>query len=324
VGPERGDLSNPPAAPRVCGIIVSYVPSEVDFERTLRSAIPQLDGLVVVDNSPESTAQAKVVRLVDGVARASGGPTPAVVTVGENSGLSRGLNSGLRRAVEAGFSLFLLLDQDSVLGPAAVATLKEEYARRSQRDRPILLAAQNEVPNRTSLGRLLDSFFHRYRSSRRDSHPSPAAITSGLLVDVRVLRRAGLFDESLFLDSVDFEFSLRARHFGVGIYVVPRASVEHALGEPDGHRSTVLGNPLRYRSESRLYYGTRDSLRTARRYWTAHPVLSAGLIAVALARLGAYRLAGPEYRGVYLAARRGWAHFLTMPDRPQVPSLASS
>ena len=319
---ERGEPGNPPAASRVCGIVVSFRPSEVDFERTLRAALPQVDGLVVVDNSPEPAAQAQVVRLVERVAPAAGGPTPMVLTVGENSGLSCGLNSGIRRAVEAGFSLFLLLDQDSVLAPGAVTTLKEEYARRGRKDRLFLLAAQNEVPNPTPLGRLLDSFFHRYRSTDGDSHPSPTAITSGLLVDERVLGRAGLFDESLFLDSADTEFSLRVRRFGTRIYVVPRARVHHVLGEVEGHRSTVLGNPLRYRNESRLYYGTRDSLRTASRYSTTHPVLSAGLVAVALARLGAYRLAGPEYRGVYLAARRGWVHFLTMPDRPRVPPFS--
>ena len=319
VRPEKSSGTATPA--RVAAVLVSYRPKASVFPTVLRSAATQVEELVVVDNSPEPESQEAVARMVEAVRQTGSEAQLTLLTLGENTGLSRGINRGVRKGFEDGCSFFLLLDQDSVLGPAAVRTLREEHGRRAAGRGEAVLAAENDIPNPSPLHRLLDSVYYRYRAKTPEGHPSPLAITSGLFVPAAVFRRVGLFDESLFLDSADHEFCLRARRRGVRLFTVPSARVHHMMGEPTGDRSGLLGAELRYQNEDQLYYGTRDTLRTVRRYWLSHPLLGTSLFGFTVARSMAYRWGGPGYRRQYLAARRGWVDFVTLPDRPEIPPM---
>ncbi len=306
---------------RVCGVLVTFRPDPESFRTALRAVLPQLDGLIVVDNSPNASDQAEVRRIV--MESSGPGPTarPEVMTLGENVGLSRGINLGLRRASGAGFTVFLLLDQDSAPAAGAVEVLRREYARRSPNNVPFLLAAENDLPNATALHCLIDSVLYRYRSGTPRVRPAPLAITSGLLLDTQVLRRVGLLDESIFVDSADHEFCFRAGRHGVRLYTVPGARILHRLGSGDARAGTFLGQPYRYSTEERLYYGIRDMARTSRRYWLDHPLVNSTLLALGAVRTLAYRAGGPPRRSLYLAARKGWVDALGHPDRIAVPGF---
>jgi len=310
---------------RVCGIVVAYRPDPESFRTALHSAVPQLDGVIVVDNSPEPESQTSTRRVVEELSRQLGSARAVeVIAMGENVGLSRGINQGIRRANELGYSVFLFLDQDSALAPGAVDVLRGEYRRLAADGSPFALSAENDLSESTTLHRLLDSIFYRYRSGRLEPHSAPLAITSGLLVDAALLEGVGLFDESMFVDSVDHEFCLRARRGGARLYVVPRARILHRLGSSVPRDPTFLGQPYRYSNEDRLYFGIRDSARTSRRYWRDYPLVSSVLLLVAVGRTLAYRAAGPGRRSLYLAARRGWVDAVRTADYPNVPKWASA
>ena len=84
-------------------------------------------------------------------------------------------------------------------------------------------------------------------------------ISSGKLVRVEVLKDVGSMNESYFLEHIDTEWCLRARHRGYSIYGVGRARMSHHLGDgtvrvPLTHRQVQLYPAYRH------YYLFRNSL----------------------------------------------------------------
>lgn len=315
ISPDR------PALDAVCGVMVCYRPVLERLSPALAAALGQLDAIVVVDNSPEPGDQAAVRAAVAAATRSGGGRGAELLTLGENRGLSIGLNAGLREARRLGFNVFLLLDQDSLLAPEALLALKDEYRRCGGMSSATLLAAQNDLPAPSRGHLLLERYLYGYTSGPAPSRSGRLALTSGLLLNARALDRVGGFDESMFVDSVDHEFCCRARSAGVPLRTVPMARIRHHLGEPGSVPGDFLGLPLRYRDENRLFCGTRDTLRTVRRHGQFDPVLGATLGAVTMLRILAYWAAGPSGERQYRAARRALREFLQQADHPQIPRI---
>ncbi|MGA8711216.1 MAG: glycosyltransferase [Thermoplasmata archaeon] len=300
--------------------MVTYQADEALLRAAVRAAATQLDRLIVVDNSTDPGSQAVVDRVAGEGQLTRDGLPPKVAERHGNVGLSRALNVGLTQGLVEGHSLFLLLDQDSVLGPGAVPTLVDGYLRLSARFPAVELAARNieEIPS--LLQSLLEQEFYRYaRGETPDLRRCPLAMTSGLLLDSRVLKRTGLFDESLFLDAVDSEFCLRSWRIGVPLYLVPAATIRHALGRPSRLRWGPLFFELREADERRLYYSTRDTLKVVRRHWRVRPFICGTLLGFVGARAVVYGLLNRRVPGGFQAIRKGLVEFLRSDDRPVIP-----
>ena len=295
---------------RVCGILVTFHPTDEDLGAVLRAAQPQLDGLVVVDNSTDPAAVERVDRALAGSPSMRSGGRPTRMERQGNLGLSRALNRGLEEAIRQGYDRFLLLDQDSVLAEGAVAELSHSEEALSRATGPVLLAARNDERAPTRLQRQLEEVFYGYgRPEPPRPRAVPLAMTSGLFLTVPALQAVGPFDETLFLDSVDHEFCLRARRRGIPLYLVPTARVGHALGHPRPASWGPFEVTLRGADELRLYYSTRDTLRTAFRYLYLRPLVCGTLIAYTAGRSAFYGLLRRQEPSWFRAICRGWLDF---------------
>ena len=90
-------------------------------------------------------------------------------------------------------------------------------------------------------------------------------ISSGSLIMLEVVKKIGDFDTSLFIDHVDNEWFLRARHHGYSVYVACGITLTHRLGTEIirywlGHWRTFPAHP-----PIRHYYMLRNTLLLARR-----------------------------------------------------------
>jgi rhamnosyltransferase len=94
-----------------------------------------------------------------------------------------------------------------------------------------------------------------------------AATTSGSLTPMSVFETAGLFAEELFIDGVDYEYSLRVRARGLVIAECREAVLLHSPGTPTYHR--ILGSRFQTANYSpvRRYYQERNKIWVTRRYW---------------------------------------------------------
>lgn len=215
----------------------------------LRHTIDALRGQVghvhVVDNGscPETLALLESLETESPV---------TVERLGENRGVGFALNIGVKRASERGYSWLLTMDQDSIADPEMI----EAYANALER-RPQMMCL---VPRLTGDGRPQDTGLRVVAS----------AITSGNLVRLQLFDAVGLYDESLFIDGIDFDFSLRVRRAGHGIYRVGSAVMQHQLGEAvDG--PAFLNRYYAQHSAVRRYYMCRNFLYLTRKHFFHFP-----------------------------------------------------
>ena len=236
----------------VCAVVVAYYPDE-EFKTRLRSLLPQVARVVVVDNTPAEGA----VRRLDLPGDAA---NIHLVSNRANLGISAALNQGLQHALDTGCKWALTLDQDTQCFPDMVSTLLGVSVACT----PTLAVVG---------GNYLDP-----RSKRPEVAVGEAGtflvrktvITSGCLVDVRLALAMGGFREDYFIDQVDHEFCLRARAHGHQVVISRKPVMTHSVGESGGVRLPLLGE-LPNHPPVRKYYIARNTVVTVRAYWRREP-----------------------------------------------------
>jgi rhamnosyltransferase len=228
---------------RTTAIVVTFRPDE-DVWENIRHLAEQLDDIVVVDNgsSAEQLAPARAL------ARAG---RCTLVEMGRNAGLGAALNAGLAEARRHGAATVLLFDQDSRVGPGfvdAITAFSREAGAAIVVPGYIDRATQEEIP-------LL----------RVGEGPVEAVMTSGMTLSLTAIDEIGLFDEGLFIDCTDYEYSTRARQRGYQLLQCRAATLFHA---PANRKKVVaFGRTIctvSHYSSRRRYYIARNTIYVLR------------------------------------------------------------
>jgi rhamnosyltransferase len=251
------------AVPRsVSAIIVTLDPIPDVLASLLRALVPQVSGIVVVDNGANGTNVEQLVQ-----AHAAG--KHILVRNGRNVGLATAQNQGLKLVLDGGADYVLLLDHDSMPSGDMVARLVAAVESGDSLDAKIA-AAGPVFTDRDSVATSRFVQFGRlgYRRVRCKGVQSGALfadilISSGMLIPSAVLRDVGMMDDSLFVDHVDTEWCLRARAKGYRILGVCGARMQHHLG--DRPARSIAGRRFYLRSPARHYYFVRNSVLLYRR-----------------------------------------------------------
>ncbi len=215
--------------------------------------------VLIVDNgsSEETLALLKNLQESSGV---------TIDRLGVNRGIGFALNRGLSRARAEGFHWILTMDQDSIVQPGFMAA----YSEAIRQDRQMVCLTPH-----------IDTGIKRGRAGRAGS--VSYAITSGNLVRSDVAELVGGFDEEMFIDCVDFDFSLRIRGAGYQINRVEQAHLKHRIGEPR-KLSLFIRRLYVQHPPSRRYYMFRNYFYVAERHVTRFPrfVVKLGMLQLAL------------------------------------------
>ena len=252
MAPEEGSVA----------VVIAAFNPDATLLGNARAAAAQAVGVVVVDDgSTPASDDVFAALLADGV---------VVHHQPSNAGIAAALNAGVAEARERWAPTHILtLDQDSTLAPTYVRHALDTFrgATAAGLEVGFVSAAAygpHATPSRGTVGGFTRAF---------------DPLQSGFVVPVATLDAVGMFDEGLFIDGVDSEFTARVRAAGLEVLVGTGCQLEHALGKREP--ALLFGRPLRlfgrpitynYHSPSRVYYISRNGATLAARYLRTDPV----------------------------------------------------
>lgn len=245
----------------IAAVIVTYNPEINVLARQIRVLSEQGVFSILVDNKSTIDIERWNASLSE--------PAQRVICLTDNMGIARAHNEGVRWAKARGFRYVLLMDQDSIPDHGMVTRLLEcVSSHQSAGDKVAAVGPRyvdprqnNPPPFLTIRGLKL----HRFTCEEGVSDvPVDYLISSGSLIPIETLDAVGGMREDLFIDYVDIEWGLRAKHHGYQCYGVCNAKMEHSLGD----------NPIRFfkrqipiHSPLRHYYHFRNAVLLYRSRW---------------------------------------------------------
>src|SRR5271157_41378 len=235
--------------PRMGAVIVTYNPSGVVLEN-VAALRRQVDELVIVDNGSGDAPMA----YIDEARRAF---ECEVILNGRNLGIAAALNIGVRYAESRNCEWVALFDQDSTAVGSFVVSMRRACEKHENPGKIAIIVPQY-VDRESSITMPV---------TKDRSGNILAGITSGSMMPLKIFRRCGVFDESLFMDYVDHEFCLRVRSMGFEIVQSEEANLLHSLGAMTSHK--FLGRKFfttNHRA-ARRYYITRNRVWLYKRYF---------------------------------------------------------
>ena len=179
--------------PRVLAIVVGYRPQEALLAQSIESYAPQVDKVLLWQNSPISFAHPKVELCGDGC----------------NRGISPALNYARERALSEEYDYLLTMDQDSVW---------EDFSA--------YLSMALEAPEPALLGPYVNK-----EPVGKSFEASLLLITSGMLVSAPLLRLLGPWREDFAVDALDVDYVLRAAAMGIPAYRVGAGCLHQQFGQ---------------------------------------------------------------------------------------------
>jgi len=231
-------------------VIVTYQPTLDVLDKLIGALSSQVARIVVVDNGSHADMDAW---------RASLEVTNVeLLKLGENKGIATAHNVGIDWARKQGAQFVLLMDQDSLPAPNMVELLHTAISAN-----PLAAAAGPRYFDQRKNNPPPFIRFNGLSMERCACHtldtvvPVDYVISSGCLIPMAVLDKVGGMRDDLFIDYVDIEWGLRARHFGFQSYGVCAAHMQHSLGDAPMNffgRQIPLHSPLRH------YYFFRNAV----------------------------------------------------------------
>lgn len=233
-----------------CSVIVTYNPDDSLINNVRRIASFSYKVIIVDNGSNEVDAlfrslQAEISNL-------------RVVVNASNLGIAKALNIGIKSALEFAPKWIFTFDQDSLPYPEFVS-----------------------VYNRAILKLHTDSFGLLSCQFSDVFHPVPedirvkqkhTIITSGCLHNTEVFSTVGFYNESLFIDCVDFDYSLRVAKAGYKTYRISQYVLLHHLGNPQYRRFLLWNVSSTNHSLMRRYYMSRNHFFLSKLYFGRFPL----------------------------------------------------
>lgn len=245
----------------ILGVIVTHNPDPAITSQLLVSLAPQIGATLIIDNASASFPEAEFY-LANSQLR--------MIKNSDNLGLATAYNQGIAQAQAGAFDYIILFDQDSVPAPNMVDCLFTALQQSNQHHFTTAAAGPKYTDikgqKRSPFVRIQD--FHLERVDCPDDAivEIDHLISSGTLIDLRAIDIVGSFVDELFIDCVDTEWCLRARHRKLKILGVGSAAMRHNIGET---YLQVFNRQLPLHPTTRLHYQFRNQVWIIKQPWVS-------------------------------------------------------
>ncbi len=237
--------------PRVFAVVVTYEPDEALLSILLNALIPQVTGAIVINNGchlPLSEHHLQSSSFV-------------VQHLEFNAGVAAALNAGFQWAQTQDAEFVITFDQDSEPAPDMVERLFVAYQNLVATGQKVGAVGPQQLDRRTGQRAAFMAPILRRRlrimPGIGETVEVDHLITSGCLVPMNAWHDVGTFMDSLFIDYVDIEWSLRLRHRGWHLFGVEGAVLTHSIGD---NIKSWLGWRFPWHSPLRHYFQFRNGI----------------------------------------------------------------
>lgn len=236
---------------KVAAVVTTFNDRE-SLRTNLERIAEQVHVVVIVDDSGVSS-RAEAVDY-------AGIGNVVVLRNEENLGIAAALNRGVAQAGALGCDWIITLDDDTLISKTYMDDIFR-FVRTGGQSTVGLIACSREG------GGIPESHDAGFKIKR-------TLITSGSVFELKTFQDVGGFDESLFIDLVDFDFCTKLRKSGRSLVLLNKTGMAHRVG--NSRTAHWLGmNILIYNhAPFRLYYQMRNVLFFARKHLVFDPVLS--------------------------------------------------
>lgn len=231
----------------ISATIVLFNPDLDKLKENIDAVLPQVDHLFVVDNAPQNFDFNIMSRWYD----ASNTNKIHYIPNDTNRGIAYALNRGIESAKKCGDEWLLTLDQDSVIPKNLISRYMKAILDHEKCGMVTCKVDYNGV---------------RKETVQKADEIVDFAITSGALLNIQVCYEIGGYDESMFIDGVDFEYCFRLRENGYSIIRAGDVLLKHELG--DLKIVSILGKRISVENHNafRTYYISRNYIYCVRKH----------------------------------------------------------
>lgn len=192
---------------KVVAGIVTYNPNLEQLKRVVEAIENQVGEIVIVDNASNNLANIK-----------KNFQNLTIISLSTNLGIAAALNKINQFAINHEADWVITLDQDSVVNANIVCTYFE-YLRK-------IPNYQQKVGAINSQYEVKDVYVKKNDQVVEDLD----VITSGLLANVSAIKNGINYDETMFIDLVDFDFNHLLNSYGYMVLRAPFVGYQHELG----------------------------------------------------------------------------------------------
>lgn len=274
----------------IAAVVILYHPDETCVSN-IKTYYDAVGKIYVFDNSEKVTVAGNAIRELSKV---------EYYRDSENRGLPVRLNQACTLAMAAGFQWILTMDQDSNFSPANML----KY-----------LACFSKFDNKETVAMFGPAYEHQ------DVLPSAECrhtmendiITSGSLLNLSLFNKIGSFDEALFIDCVDHDYSMRAVLAGFSIIRFSTVFLNHKLGN-EVYRASVktlflVKKKKEIHSPLRCYYMFRNMLYLTKKFEAKNLSQIKTLKKDVLSRIQKAILYGRNTPEILLYVRKGYLDY---------------
>ena len=225
--------------PKIYAGIVSFNPDIKRLKENIEAIYNQVPRVLIFDNGSNNIMD--LMKLVDKYNNVS------LLKSKSNTGIAAALNRLMEWGLKHDFEWMLSLDQDSVCD--------DDYVNKMV---PYLFIEKD-------LGIVAPIIVDRnvgivgHNPSSDYSHVN-TCITSGAFSRVDAWSKIGKYDESMFIDSVDFEYCYRMKKNGYGVIQVRDVKLLHEIGKSEKKRFLFWKINVTGHSAFRKYYIARNNV----------------------------------------------------------------
>lgn len=245
-----------PTPANTCAVIVTFNP-DAGFVERLDHVTSQFPRVFIIDNGSRPAA-------MDMLRNEASRPNVVLIANPSNRGIAAALNQGIQHAKIEKFHWAVTFDQDTDIYLGFLAGLLEVFEKSSGSD--IMIGSNYDESHKSiKITKCLQDDADEFAIEQK------TLITSGTLVPLDIFDRIGPFREDYFIDSVDHEFSLRARAYGYRMLISCQPFMQHRIGNTMEKSSSFRLLLSYHHPPIRKYYISRNTVFTAIRYFSREP-----------------------------------------------------